>query len=255
MASGIGLSTLNVVGTANAVTEKAAIRELGLENEYIEVLQEQGVEKATEILEKNNVEYVHNKSKITGRDLVDSDFSTEGRYTKTESEIDVSIGRLSRGDNLWYAAGNVIFIGAKSTVRDVTQIADAIGITWPDSDWTGERPDSDGVNYWSTYDNSEHDIAPSTHDISHEDYDTGTGVAGSVDITYSMPQHTIVGMGVPIERIRPGANAVQFNYKHNYAFSYITGSASISICAGALCVTLPWGASTAWDIERAILID
>lgn len=244
-ASGALLAT-GTIGTAGASEDQqTGLKTVGLEDRVIELIQSGNVAKAKAIMDDHGIEYDINSGSIRdpGRRGGKDQISTEGRY-RNNADYNVGIAPHGEGEDIYYAFGNIIFNERAYTARDASIIDDAMGIVWADSDWTGETPDADGVDYWSD------GVADS---VSHEAYTPGSGVAGAVELDRDYPGGNI-GMGVKLEKIREGADSVQFEYDHTWAVGNLPseiGDVSIGIAYGALSVDLPLEGYTAWKHEEA----
>lgn len=244
-ASGALLAT-GAIGTAAASEDnQIGLQTVGLEDRVIELIQNGNVAEARALLDEHGIEYDINSGEIQnsghggGRDGI----SIQGRY-RNNADYDVGIIPHGDGENIYYAFGNITFNERAYSLRDASIIDDGMAIVWADSDWTGAHPDADGVQYWSG------SVADS---VGHEDYIPGRGVAGSVELDRDYNGGT-VGMGVKLEKIRGGADSVQFEYEHTWALLNTPGGigdVSIGISYGGLSVSLPIEGSTAWTHEEA----
>lgn len=239
-ASGVLLAT-GAIGTASASEDRqTSLQTVSREDEVLGLIQNGDVAEAKAIMDEHDVEYAVNSGPVSdsGPGQDDGGISTQSRY-RNNAKYDVGILNHGDGEDLYYAFGNITFRDRYYTAKDASIVDDGMAIVWADSDWTGDQPDEDGVEYWSD------NVADS---VDHEDYIPGDGVAGSVELDRDYPGGT-VGMGVTIEKIRDGADSVQFEYEHTWA--YFSNSVSVGICYGGLCVSTPTNVETAWRNEEA----
>jgi hypothetical protein len=248
-----------LAGVASAIDEsEVGMEELGLKAEVMRLIREGRTEEARSILNEHNVEHAINTgslpNSVTGSqgfystpsepsvdNPEENGLGTEGRYSNN-SEYHTGILNHGGGEDLYIAFGNITLGDRRFTIRDALIVDDGMGIFWADSDWTGHRPDDEGVDYWSG------DVAEG---VSHEEYIPGDGVAGSVNLSQGYPGGTI-GMNVPIEKIRNKADSVQFEYENTW--SVVGRDISIGISQGALSVSTPLNVSTAWRNEEAVFL-
>jgi hypothetical protein len=244
-ASGALLATATI-GTAGASEDQQiGLQTVGLEDRVIELIQDGNVAEAQAIMDDHGIEYDINSGAIqnSSHGGENGEIGIQSRY-RNNADYDVGILPHGDGENVYYAFDNITFNERVYSLRDASIIDDGMGISWADSDWTGTTPDEDGVNYWSD------SVADS---VSHEDYVPGRGVAGAVELDRDYDGGT-VGMGVKLDKIRDGADSVQFEYEHTWD-GFNTpgdiGNVSIGVSYGGLSVSLPADGSTAWSHEEA----
>lgn len=242
---GIGAIGLSTVGTVAADDEMRPAKEAGVLDEYNDLIREGKIEKAHELLDKNEVRYVSETQKIADQNK--SDINKDS-YSYADSTATCSL--VEKSGDTWLATGIADLEGFEFTARDNLIVDDVCSLSWASSDWSAPTPSRSGVFL---------DAPSSQWDINYESYNPDHGPSATLAFVGggNVPTESpLVQMQTDIEWIGDNPNIpVKFTYKHNGAFAPPAWINAISVSGGSLSVNLSSGASMIWDNPLEALAD
>lgn len=244
--AGTGILTISTLGMASGTVSAG---ESITQNEKLKLIRkarkEGGADEMERVMKELDMEYVRTKGERTVVDGYaneseqgNGEFSTQDRYSESESDVDVFINPAS-GDRVRVTVV-VNLTGHRYRLRQVTSVEDVIAVGFDNLSWT-----SVGTTTLSASD---------PHEISlHSDSLDAGGVAGAVDLNFAndgsgpyLPDGCYISLETLLEH-RSGnpVGTVYGSYHHNRAYPG-TGSIESITGGGTVGVNLSTSASTAW---------
>lgn len=242
-------------GFANGVVGKEAensgmsLKEAGLKGEYHSLMKQGKFDEAESLLESGNVKYGSGSKTVRasrGSHSNEDGVSTEVWFDQGESDVGAQLTLEDSSEDIYEAWGYITYSGSSDGFPDYdAELAqDGAAITFNSDLWRAEEASQDGVEYIDEY---------ACHDWNHEEYNINEGVAASVDIGWisSRGEEECKDVGISmktlIERTEEEAEDIQFEYEHTGAV--LSGSVSVGLCYGALCVDTGIDTKTLWQEE------
>lgn len=247
--SAVGSATsIGFVGTALAQNNDVGTEEVGLRETIDRLISKGRFDELESLLNKHDIDFGHG-SKLVKRPRHDEgDVEPQWKYSEEGTTLHCLVIQQNPDDDRWHAYGYVSFdedANESSYAGVPNKVADGCGLIFDSSEWSSPDPSEDNMNYSTGGDDSRF------LDIEHEKYNPNCGPTAKVHHEMAEPINANATMRTTLTQADTGNEDidVQFAYEHTTSYFSATGSVTVGIAYGALSVSLPVGASTAWRDE------
>ncbi|WP_147438091.1 hypothetical protein [Halorubrum sp. Atlit-28R] len=210
-----GIGTLGVLGVSsvNADETSPTVKELGLTDKIRELHLEGEPEKASKLLEKNNVK--QSTQSRSGSALTDDssegDVSPDGHYSSPDgdTEFNLNIAEFS-GEDRYVVTGSGTLADRVLSVRDAALVPDALGLLFDTNEWTVD-PDFDIENATA----ASSDAGGASASVATIELNRGTGI--EVELPDLLNEPTTVTSQIVLEKTGTSESApVALEYEHTW---------------------------------------
>lgn len=210
----LGASASPFIGSATA-DDSVSAAEAGIHDRVADLLLEERVQEAQELLEKHNVRYGFQQERIPGasqRDLTaNTGISTLGHYDDSDSELVTSV--VESYNDRWIVTATMSLRDRKLSARDASIVDDGFGIVYDSSEWSAPEPTESGVKTHSRT------AADGSVSLEYQDFAPEKGLAYDVDLPYLLDGETSVTLQTDLKKVDSGNDGipVKAEYKHTWA--------------------------------------